>query len=170
MFKLTMYFMLWLSCIRLFSSKYFVCVLSVNIVLASTDSSLYSMCVCRCACVLRKEKPGHIPWGDRLRLISNALYERELSPLSDHLHLSSPFISFSPPLYSSFSFLLHLLTPPAHSLVFHSSGSPYLFSESIRISLWTGSPSLTVHVHGIQVKIEILALRPKQAPWLIIYL
>lgn len=50
--------------------------------------------------------------------------------------LSCAFISPSS-LYSSFSFLSHLLTPPAPSPVFHLSGSPHLFSESIRISLWT---------------------------------
>lgn len=53
----------------------------------------------------KKDKPDHIPWRDRLRLISNALYERELSALSDlpvspllclHLSLLFIFIFFFP--------------------------------------------------------------------------
>lgn len=53
----------------------------------------------------KKDKPHHIPWRDRLRLISNALYERELSALSDlpvspllclHLSLLFIFIFFFP--------------------------------------------------------------------------
>lgn len=149
--------------------------------LASTDSSLYiSKCVCVCLCVRvwwgekktnHTTSPGETDWGSYLMLFM----KESCPPCQISLSLlSCAFISPSS-LYSSFSFLSHLLTPPAPSPVFHLSGSPHLFSESIRISLWTvfyslsRSFSVSVHVEGIRDETEILALQPKQAHWLEIF-
>lgn len=68
--------------------------------IAFTDS----LCVRERDC-WRKENPGHVLWGDRARLISNALYERKLSPLSDLLLSLPPSSLFSP-------FCIHLVLFP----------------------------------------------------------
>lgn len=118
----------------------FLLVCSRLTALASTDSSLYiSKCVCVSLCESvvggKKTNQATSP-GETDRGSYPMLFMKESCPpcqISLSL-LSCAFISPSS-LYSSFSFLSHLLTPPAPSPVFHLSGSPHLFSESIRISL-----------------------------------
>lgn len=70
------------------------------------------VCVCM-NCEKGKKKSGHIPRGVRLRLISNALYERELSP---RVRSSPSLLSLHlpPPLYSSFFFLPHISLTSTH--------------------------------------------------------
>lgn len=66
------------------------------------------MCLYVWVCLFGKEKPGHIPWGERLRLISNALSERELSLRQISLSLVSPCLHLS--LLFIFSFFFSLRT------------------------------------------------------------
>lgn len=107
------------------SSEFYLVLVLMYRAVVSNDNLLYSVCVCMCECVcvsasvcVWKEKPGHVPWGDRQKLIFNALYER------DHHCLSSAFISRS--LSFIFIFLFPLSIHPPPSLVPHSSGSLYL--------------------------------------------
>lgn len=122
-----------------------------------------------CVCVyVGNAKAGHIPYGDTLRLISNALYERELSPLSDlsTSRLSAPSSRPLSSLYTSFSFLSELLTPPAHSLYFIHLAC-CIFLSGFYFELIQPPPPLSVQVHRIHDEIEILAFWLKQMPRLL---
>ncbi len=88
------------------------------------------VCVCVCVCVLGKENPGHIPWGDRLRLISNALYERELSPPSDP-SLSLLPSSLSLLLYIHLSLLSHIDSPLQHTPLYFIHLALRIFSQNL---------------------------------------
>lgn len=128
MFKLTMYFMLWLSCIRLFSSKYFVCVLSVNIVLASTDGSLYSMCVCRC--VAKRETRPH-PLGRQTEAhIQCSLWKRAVPHcqiISISLRPSSLFLL----LYIHLFLFSYVYSPLQHTLLYFIHLALHIFSQNL---------------------------------------
>lgn len=108
-------------------------------------------------CVLGKEKPGHIPWGDRLRLISNALYERELSPLSDLPISLLPMPSSLSPLYIHLFLFSHIYSPLQRTLLYFIHLALHISSQNLsRFHFELVSP-FSVHVHGIHDENEILA-------------
>lgn len=90
-------------------------------------------CQCVCLWVLRKKKPGHVLWGDRL--ITNALYERKLSPLSDLL-LSLPSSSLFP-LYIHLSSPRPLQLAPLHFICVFSQ-NPSGFHFELVLPSWQG--------------------------------
>lgn len=107
-------------------------------------------------CEKGKKIRPHPPGSQTEAHIQCSLWKRAVPPASDHLHLSSPFISLL--LYIHLFFLPHISLTSTHPcstffFVFHSSGSLRISSLNLAGFHFELLPKkLSVRVHGIQVK------------------
>lgn len=125
--------------------------------------------MCLYVYVLGEEKPGHIPWGDRPRLISNALYERELSHRQISLLLVSQCLHLSP-LYIQLFLFSQNYSPLQHTPLYFIHLACCIFSENLsrfHFELIRPPHALSVLVHRIH---DGIGFGWKQMPWLRIYL
>lgn len=136
------------------NKKNFMYPVVAEVNLTFTDNSLYVLCLWVCVCCVQG-KAGYIPEGKRPGLISNALYERKLSP-----SVRSLFLPSSLSLLFIYVLLCSLTSTRPLQLalsVFHLALCVF-FLESVRISLWTSFSTRSVHVKAIHDETEIFAL------------
>lgn len=153
----------------------------VDIVLASKNSSLYSCCVrvCMCVCAKRETRP-HPPGRQTEAHIQCSLWKRAVPPVRSSPSLLSLHLFFSSFIFILFPFS-YIYSPLQHTLLYFIHLALRIFSQNLSGFHFElvphhhhppapHHPTSSIHIYGTQVKIEILALQPKQAPWLIIYL